>query len=523
MSAADSTVKTKSLRQAMAGLHTWGGLLPSWLLFVILFGGSIACFDKELEVWMRPSLHAVGEHTLSADQVKTFLLNKAPKTPHAIWMRPPDDRQPFWLVGYEPANEIDPFVSFALDPQTGEALPETLGGTFWFTLHYNLFGGMLGMYIVAIAGMFMLVALVSGIIIHRRIFKDFFTLRPDANGQRAWLDAHNLFGVVGLPFHLLIAYTGLAIFVSFYMPAGLKVGYKGDIEKMFYEVQGQFGREELKRKTDHAVSIDRLVADAQKRWGGGQTGWISVHHPGDKAAVVDVRRYDRTRVVDFQWTISYDATTGAFLHEQKPYKPGYTAYAWLTNVHMAQFGGTIVRWLYLGLGLMGCAMVAGGLQVWLRKREAKGGWGIGFVRAMNGAVIGGLPIASLALLYGNRLIPATVNLRSHWEAYVFIGAWVAVALFAIARRNSGKVGRNLFAVGAVLALGLPALDVLTGMPGAMSAALARGDWHLAGVDLTIFAVGLVCARLAWRAPKAAEANVPKRVKRERRELAEESV
>ncbi|WP_162868256.1 PepSY-associated TM helix domain-containing protein, partial [Pseudomonas viridiflava] len=124
---------------------------------------------------------------------------------------------------YEPQNELEPFVSFTLDPQTGEVLPKTLGGNFWFTLHYNLFGGMLGMYIVAIAGMFMLVALVSGIIIHRHIFKDFFTLRPDANGQRAWLDALNLFGVVGLPFHLLIAYTGLAIFVTFYMPAGLKV------------------------------------------------------------------------------------------------------------------------------------------------------------------------------------------------------------------------------------------------------------------------------------------------------------
>ncbi|MGY4534135.1 putative iron-regulated membrane protein [Pseudomonas sp. TE3786] len=532
MSAADNTsvtrVKNKSLRQAMAWLHTWGGLLPSWLLFVILFGGSIACFDKELEVWMRPSLHPVGETTLSLDQVSAWVQKQAPKPPHAIWMRPPDERQPYWYAGYEPQSELEPFVSFTLDPQTGDVLPKTLGGTFWFTLHYNLFGGMLGMYIVAIAGMFMLVALVSGIIIHRRIFKDFFTLRPDANGQRAWLDAHNLFGVVGLPFHLLIAYTGLAIFVTFYMPAGLKVGYKGDIEKMFSEVQGQFGRDELKRKSDHAASIDKLVLDAKRRWaasgeGGTETGWISVHHPGDKGAVVDIRRYDRSRVVDFQWIMSYDATTGAFLHEQKPYKPGYTAYAWLTNVHMAQFGGAIVRWLYLGLGLMGCAMVVGGLQVWLRKREAKGGWGIGFVRAMNGAVIGGLPIASLGLLYGNRLIPANVNLRDHWEAYAFVAVWVAVALWAVIRRNSGRVGRDLFAVGAVVAMGLPALDVLTGQPGALSAAIARGDWRVPGIDLAIFAAGLLCAKMAWWPRVAKEVPVQARSKRERRELVEESV
>src|SRR5690606_1906301 len=80
------------------------------------------------------------------------------------------------------------------------ALPDPLGGDFFFTLHSPLHAGQLGMYIVGLAGVFMLAALVSGVIIHRRIFKDFFTLRPRAQGQRAWLDAHNLFGVVGLPF-----------------------------------------------------------------------------------------------------------------------------------------------------------------------------------------------------------------------------------------------------------------------------------------------------------------------------------
>src|SRR3546814_13993857 len=84
-------------------------------------------------------------------------------------------------------------------------MPETLGGEFFFKWLYNLHAGDLGMYIVGLAGMFMLVALVSGVIIHRRIFKDFFTLRPKANGQRAWLDAHTLFGVVGFPFHLVLA------------------------------------------------------------------------------------------------------------------------------------------------------------------------------------------------------------------------------------------------------------------------------------------------------------------------------
>ena len=43
---------------------------------------------------------------------------------------------------------------------------------------------------------------------HRRIFKDFFTFRPAKGGQRAWLDAHNVTGVLVLPFYLMITFSG---------------------------------------------------------------------------------------------------------------------------------------------------------------------------------------------------------------------------------------------------------------------------------------------------------------------------
>lgn len=51
----------------------------------------------------------------------------------------------------------------------------------------------------------MLVMLVSGVIIHKKIFREFFTFRPKKQVQRASLDSHNLTGVVVLPFHFLVA------------------------------------------------------------------------------------------------------------------------------------------------------------------------------------------------------------------------------------------------------------------------------------------------------------------------------
>jgi uncharacterized iron-regulated membrane protein len=73
----------------------------------------------------------------------------------------------------------------------------------------------------------MMVALVSGVIVHRRIFQDFFTFRP-GKGQRSWLDAHNASAVLTLPFLFMIVYTGLAHFYTSYMPWPLQSLYGQD-------------------------------------------------------------------------------------------------------------------------------------------------------------------------------------------------------------------------------------------------------------------------------------------------------
>lgn len=485
-----------TLRQSMAGLHTWGGLLPSWLLFVILFAGTLACFDKELERWMRPALHAPAtSSSLEADNVRQWLDANVEGPLHAYWLHGPTEREPYWRLGWE-KDGTGERGRVAFDPSTGKPMPDTLGGEFFFTLHYNLQAGTIGMYIVGLAGMFMLVALVSGIIVHRRIFKDFFTLRPQANGQRAWLDAHNLFGVIGLPFHLVMAYTGVAIFVATYMPAGAMVAYNGDPLAFFEEVQGGFHRNEMDEPAGELTSLNGLISDARQRWNGGEPGWLIVEHPFDASAVVSIRRLDPSRIGSPQDTLNYDATTGELLQQQQA-PTSYQAYMWMVGLHMAQFGGQIVRLLYGLMGLAGCAMLIAGSAVWLRKREARQSTGLHVVRALNGAVFFGLPIASLVLLWANRLLPDGLSDRAAVEGWCFALGWLAVTVFAcIQHSHPIRMSRQLFALLAILALGLPALNVIVAPQGNMLASLNRSDMTLFGIDLVLLAVGLLCT---WRA------------------------
>src|SRR5690606_14128135 len=104
------------------------------------------------------------------------------------------------------------FESATIDPAKAQPISEreTVGGEFFYRFHFQLHyvPVLWGRWAAGQCAMFMLVAIISGVITHKKIFIDFFTFRW-GTGQRSWLDAHNAFSVLGLPFHLMITYTGL--------------------------------------------------------------------------------------------------------------------------------------------------------------------------------------------------------------------------------------------------------------------------------------------------------------------------
>lgn len=502
-----------SLRQAMAWLHTWSGLLIGWLLFVIFVGGTIACFDRELDDWARPSLHAAqGPQPTQFDAAFANVRSRAPDA-HVWWAHVSSERkrgmEAFWF------NDDGSEGRLLLDPRDGREIPASGPGQFFFELHYNLHAGSLGMYLVGFAGMMMLVALVAGVITHKKIFRDFFSFRWRTGGQRAWLDGHNLTGVLALPFHLMIAYTGVAIFAASYIFGGTQAAYGGDVEKFFAEAGGSYERAELGRPfTGPMHSVDALVADAQRRMGV-PVDWASIHHPADASALISFGTEHSRRVAWDMQQVHYDAATGAFVRQSTPPTAGYDTYAFLGGLHMAQFGGAPLRWLYFVLGLAGCVMLASGMQVWVRKREqrvaAAGALsGYGLVRALNVGVVAGMPFAVAAMLLGNRLLPAGMAGRAAAEVQVFCAAWIAAALWGAVRDRHGRGWRDLFALTALAMAAIPVANFATSPDSHLAATLARGDGSLAAVDLVAIVFALGFAGLASLAHAKPQAAVPAR-------------
>ncbi|MDH4990670.1 PepSY-associated TM helix domain-containing protein [Aquamicrobium lusatiense] len=537
-----------SFRQSMAWLHTWTGLVVGWVLFFVFVTGTAGYVDDEITRWMKPELPLpVIEEAAEPDKALTVALaglNGAVSgakswtitLPHRsldpreyrglsiAWEEMPRDGQLFGRRGRE-----------NLDAETGQPLQEpeardTRGGQGLYQMHFLLHYVPLnaGIKIVGICTMLMLLAVVTGVITHKKIIADFFTFRR-GKGQRSWLDAHNVVSVLCLPFFLMITYTGLVFFAVTYMPAPRDSLYTaGEVSRsvLFDEL---FGR----REGSHQVLVapdpslsSRLLRAAEAEWGEGRIAAVHIEHKVGEEPSVEFRRIadNRVDVADPQ-KLRFSAIDGSpFQIETK--KPALKARDVLFGLHEGLFANWWLRWLYFVSGLMGCAVIATGLVLWTVKRRTKhakitagasrfDAYGLRLVEILNAGTIVGLPMAIAAFFLANRLLPVQMVDRAEWEFHALFLTW-GWALFYASLRPLKRAWLELLWMTTTAFAAVPVVNALT-TDRHLGVTLPHGDWALAGFDLVMlafaggFALMAVKVRKTW-AVADEPASVPERQK-----------
>ncbi|MGF6527796.1 PepSY-associated TM helix domain-containing protein [Variovorax sp. PvP013] len=510
--AATALPKPRGIRQTMSELHTWTGLLLGWVLYAMFLTGTVSYFKDELSQWARPEVaHRADppDPAVAAQRVADELARIAPGTPQ--WsLRMPDARNPtvsaFWrTASREPGRRS--FAEGSFDPDNGARVTarDTLGGEFFYRFHFQFHyvPVLWGRWLAGAAAMFMLVAIVSGVITHKKIFIDFFTFRW-GKGQRSWLDAHNALSVFGLPFHLMITYTGLVTLMALYMPWGEQAAFRTPAERqqMTRELSAFIQPGKPSGTAAPLAPVDAMVRQAQARWGAGDVGRVTATQAGDAAARVAISRGDPGRVSTSPQYLLFDGVTGRLLETHDRVGPAAETRGVMVALHMGRFGDLSLRWLYFAVGLAGTAMVGTGLVMWTVKRRARlarpdrvhvGFW---VVERLNVAAIAGLSIAMAAFLWANRLLPAGLAGRADGEIQVFFLAWGAALLHAAFRPVKRAWIEQLWLAAAALAL-LPVLDAaVASRP--LWRSIAEGDGVFAGIDLALWALAGLHAMLALR-------------------------
>ncbi|MET0403875.1 MAG: PepSY domain-containing protein [Cystobacter sp.] len=486
--------------------HAWSGVLASLFLFVIFFCGVFSLFREDIEVWQEPAFHTSppGETPPSFDALLASLEKELP-LPRGTNLG---------LLTHEETRLVTAYVFtpegskvFWVDPARGTVLPEhsrLSGELFWMHFFYRV---PWGMELSGLAAIALLVALVSGLVIHLKDLRtQWWRFRPDAKSRFSASDAHKVLGVFGLPFTAMMGWTGAVLCLVALVGQGLTAGvYKGDPAR----VTALRGHAQPVRVEAHRdapmLPLDALVARARGAVPGAQgvPRYVELHLRGDASAWVGV--FFQLSPLGADHFAFVDAVKGDALATSVDYRtPSFTFERVLFDLHYAHFGGLLLKVLYALLALAGCAVLLTGNLIWLERRdEPRARRGNRLLERLTVGVSAGLVLAVAVYFAANRVLPEGLARRADWEFGVFLGAWALVTgLSLLPRLTPRRLGAGWSALAAALYAGVVVADAVL-QPANLFTALARGMPSVFLTEVLLMALAAGCAALAWglRAPR----------------------
>lgn len=505
----------EGFRQSMSWLHTWVGLVAGWVLYFVYLTGTLGYLDREIDYWMtpeRPYFEQPGTQQQQLAVAQRHLQQVAPQA--ASWN--------IQLIGGREAPSLE--VSWTdratagtragahretLDPASGTPVDftprATGGGQVLYKMHYQLayIPYDQAILVIMVFTLVMFAAMVTGIIVHKHIFKDFFTFRP-GKGQRSWLDGHNFLSVTALPFHLVVTYSGFLFFTYQFMPSvpHLVYGEGRQAGLAFYQGTYPYPQPQLPQAA-HAgaplVPLAPLLAAADRAWGRGFISAVEVRNPGDANARVLVKPQETASIAFPENMLVFDGSSGELVEDFRPrhHAAGTTDHV-MKGLHKGLFANAFLRVLLVFMGIGGTAMIGTGVLLWANTRRTRLlaakqplHFGVWLVDRLNVGAIIGMPVAIAAYFWANRLLPTGLATRAAWEVHVMYLTMAAMFAYPMWRPPERARIEMLWLCAAAYAL-LPVLNLLTTARG-LDHSLPAGDWIMAGFDLASLGCALVAA------------------------------
>lgn len=510
----------KDETKAMVAVHGWSGILLGLLLYAVVLTGTVAVFAHEIGAWsaghvetrsafekpidatvrrltaMTPAqyreavnLFEIGDHGLGAffHRHETGA-NGAPTESGFYYQLDNTGRIDRTVRGnaehiFGPRND-DALSSFLVDTHVRLHVPNP-----W------------GLLLTGILGLAMLVAAISGLLIHRHLFKDIFTLRSRANPVLVDRDKHSVAGTWSLPFAFVLAFTGS--FFSFFGTIGVPVvamaAYGGDVEALSEAVFGNPGPPDPRPLA--IGNLDRITADAIRRMGEAPT-FVAIENFG--RADAKVTSFHNPKAGDIEpVALLYNGATAAF-ERAKPTvganpSAGGTLVGIMGPLHFGNFAGLLSKAIWFGLGFAMCYVTFTGMRLWVvrRKENARS---LAWLERMITVVGFGLP---LGLVSSAAAFLVTMPLGSavYWTPAAFLIASGAAMLAGLFTPSNNILRNILKGVTGVVTVILPLLRlVVAGGPG-WGEAVAVGQPIIAALDLAFVVCGIWLVRGTWKAAR----------------------
>ncbi|MEO0884102.1 MAG: PepSY-associated TM helix domain-containing protein [Pseudomonadota bacterium] len=495
-------------------LHSWTGIALGFFVFIVAFTGSIALFDEELRTWEDPALRLAEVDTpvpIDASFREFIAEQETEGELFSASLKFPDSVEPYYAAFAFITDENDQFHRHERrwNPANGEVLPERGDGlSVWLLdIHRDLMwpdalgGRTVGRSLVGVIGVILMLAIVTGVIAHTKIFEELFSLRYWRSVRLKWQDTHKVAGLWGLPFFAMISATGAFLgIVAILSPIVAVLAFKGDTDALIEAVIG--APPEPAGIEAQMMPIDDLLGYTHAETGAAPDR-VTIDHWGDQAATYNLFYYADSELAIYD-TRTISAVTGAPMENRvlDTESPANRVTAAVTPLHYGTFGGNYgsfsaiaLKLLYLLLGLSLAIITAMGNMMWIERRlhGNEGNRSDVFYHRLSKLNIGicaGLPVASVSIFYLDKLYGGLETSRIVWTGWTYIGVWFSALAFSLVQRDEYRTLRLLIAITGLGMIGISVLNyIVTGS--AFWSVFGSGHVVSAWVDIFCLVVGIL--------------------------------
>ncbi|MEM1132746.1 MAG: PepSY-associated TM helix domain-containing protein [Pseudomonadota bacterium] len=501
----------------LLAVHGWSGTILGLLLFVVVLTGSVAVLAHEIGIWSsggsasaQPLNSAIATKVteLSADVPEEW------REEVGIFNNSKGNIRVFFHgheTNPESGNLEDIGVMYEIERGTYKVISERQGFSrdlfgnnrasaldrFIAELHINLhLPSPWGLYATGLLGLIMMIAAISGLILHKHLFRDMFVAPRFSSLLLNKRDRHILAGTWSLPFAFVLAFTGA--FFSFAGSIGLPVvvmsAFGGDQEKAV-EILTAADDSIAEDPTPQAMTtLGSIFADVEQRAGVAPTN-ATITNFGRADAKVMLSAAPADGEI-FGGTHVYKAADGSYVGQQAIFgleeSAATVAIGLVSVLHFGQFAGLLSKAIWVALGLAMCYVTESGMRLWIQRRSESRLWrGFGRVTTIFAY---GTPLAMATAAMGYFATYSSGGDTQASTSYGFVLGCVLATILGLRRVSESAVRRGLGAALIASMAVLPIIRIVTGGPG-WGTALNNGGGIIVTMDLLLLACVVI---FAWR-------------------------
>ncbi|MBK7973960.1 MAG: PepSY domain-containing protein [Deltaproteobacteria bacterium] len=467
--------------------HAWVGVVASLLLHAMFFAGAFALFRSELEEWQDPRPLADPSRLATPARLVDRLVAEHGLAGGEAWVRFPSPRRSL-VEAHVRAGGSAEWRELRLDPvTTATATARSEVADLLYQLHFLHHDRVpAGIYVAGVLGVAMLAALVTGTVVHLRDLRgQLVRFRPERPMRSVWSDLHKVLGVLGLPFQIVVAWSGTLLCLWPLLLRGVAWPVAGgDFESAERLLIGWHEHAQPSGSAVAMPDVEALVAAARAHEPAMDPEWMHVELPGDAAgtfAVLGASSEAPFGTAD----VRLGATDGALVHHGEPATEtaGGAALRWTVGLHFARYGGAALRVAEALLAIGACATILSGNWIWIERRRARtAAPHASFLERLSVGAGLGIVAATGVLLVTNRLLLPLAGRFAVAEVSAFFATWAACTAFALGRADARRSARVVLTIAAATLVAVPWLGALS-TPLHLVGALAAGRFDIAGVDL----------------------------------------